>query len=114
MSKIIITTMFILAIGIIAVLIIYPVVYILISGEDTIFVKEKWIKYKKSDAKYLIYTDKGTFEISDSLTRWQWRSSDLYGCIENNKSYNIKYYGFRFGFLSDYKNIYYINGCKIL
>jgi len=91
----------------------YHLTYLTTTGEVIIDVKEKWIKYHYNDAKYLVSTDSGVYEISDSLTRWQWRSSDLYGCIQTNSSYHIKYYGFRFGLLSDYKKIYYIGGCEI-
>lgn len=55
---------------------------------------------------YLIFTDQGTFQVSDALfgtTRFN--SSDLYGRIQKGKTYRITYYGWRFGFTSSYPNI---------
>jgi len=91
----------------------YYFVYQFTSGSESISVSEKWVKYQDKDAKYLISTDKGVYQITDSLWRGQWRSSDIYGCLHSGNSYNIKYFGFRMGFFSDYRNIYFVEGCKI-
>lgn len=56
-------------------------------------------------SKYLVFTDKGTFENTDSLFYWKWNSSDLYGRIRKGETYKAHVYGFRVGFLSWYKNI---------
>jgi len=57
------------------------------------------------DCKYLVYTDKGTFRISDSLVIGRFKSSDTYGQIKRCHDYDLEVYGWRFGFTSSYPNI---------
>lgn len=54
---------------------------------------------------YLIFTDKETFKITDSVPYWRWNSSDVYGNIHVGKTYHLKVYGWRIHFLSMYRNI---------
>lgn len=95
-----------LIIVIVVLLITYPVAYAFTSGEETIIVKDKWVKYHGNDAKYLVSSEDGqVFEISDSIVRWRFDSSNLYADIDVGNSYDIKIQGWRFSLLSDYKNI---------
>lgn len=55
--------------------------------------------------KYLVYTDKTTYEIEDSWIFWRWDSSDVYGKIEVGKTYSATLQGYRVPFLSMYQNI---------
>ena len=70
--------------------------------------KEKWIKSSgDSKQKYLIGMQSGeVYEITDSIFKWQWRSSDIYNSIDANKCYDFTVFGWRIGFLSMYKVIY--------
>ena len=97
----------ILLIIVIAVLLItYPVSYAFTSGEETITIKDKWVKYHGNDAKYLVSSEDGqVFEITDSIIRWRFDSSNLYADIDVDNSYDISYQGWRFAIMSDYKNI---------
>ena len=97
----------ILLIIVIAVLLItYPVSYAFTSGEETITIKDKWVKYHGNDAKYLVSSEDGqVFEITDSIIRWRFDSSNLYADIDVGNSYDIETQGWRFAFMSDYKNI---------
>jgi hypothetical protein len=66
-------------------------------------------RYNKSD-KYLIFTklkdgSERVFENTDSWIEWKFDSSDVYGNIEDGKTYNFKTYGWRFPFMSWYENI---------
>lgn len=86
--------------------IVYNVAYAFASGTEEITVKEKWIKYKGDDAKYLVSSEDGqVFEVSDSWIKWRFDSSNLYANIDEGETYNIKTQGWRLAFLSDYKNI---------
>lgn len=58
-----------------------------------------------SDCKYLVYTDRGTYEISDSIIAFRWSSSDLYGTVRPCHRYDIESFGWRFGPSSMYPNI---------
>lgn len=56
-------------------------------------------------SKYLIYTDNGVYENTDTIWYWKWNSSDVYNNLEVGETYQTKVYGFRVPFLSWYKNI---------
>jgi len=85
---------------------IYKFAYAMTSGEESITVKEKWVKYHGDDAKYLVSsTDGEVFEITDSFFRWRFDSSDLYADLEPGMTCSIQTQGWRFPFFSDYKNI---------
>jgi len=84
----------------------YNVIYAFSSGHETITIKEKWVKYSGDDAKYLISSEDGqVFQITDSILKWRFDSSNLYAYLEQGETYNIDTQGWRFGFLSSYKNI---------
>ena len=55
--------------------------------------------------RYLVFTDAGTFELTDSLYLGRFNSSDTYGRIKDGQMYHISYYGWRFGCTSTYPNI---------
>lgn len=55
--------------------------------------------------RYLVYTDKGTFEDTDSTWYSKYNSSDVYGQIGAGKTYKAHVYGTRNTFLSWYPNI---------
>ena len=56
-------------------------------------------------AKYLVFTDKETFENTDCFIWFKFNSSDLQGKLERGKKYKAKVYGWRIPFLSVYRNI---------
>ena len=55
--------------------------------------------------KYLIFTDQGVFENTDTIWYFKFNSSDVYGSLHEGGTYKAEVYGFRFPFLSWYKNI---------
>ena len=61
----------------------------------TITVSDKAVKRYDDTDKYLIYTDKGTYEITDTIAYARFDSSDLYGKIQVNKTYNCVVCGWR-------------------
>lgn len=73
----------------------------------TTTVTDKGVKrHGKSNDKYLVYTDDGTYEITDSLFWPRFDSSDLYGYIEVGKTYEFTVAGYRVPLLTMYPNIY--------
>ncbi len=60
-------------------------------------------------SRYLIFTEKETFENTDSFWYFKFNSSDLYGRIETGKEYKILVSGIRIKFLSWYRNVIVIN-----
>lgn len=90
----------------IGLLIGYNVLYAITTGSETITIKEKWVKYHGEEAKYLISSTNGqVFQITDSIIKWRFDSSNLYADIEEGNRCKIKIQGWRFPILSDYKNI---------
>lgn len=79
------------------------------KAEATFTVKEKEriceSSTQGSNCRYLVYTDNGVYENTDSLWYWKWDSSDVYGSLDEGKTYKATVYGFRFPFMSWYKNI---------
>ena len=71
----------------------------------TVTVTDKGVKRYNSSDKYLIYTDKGTFEMTDTLVHWRYDTSDEYAKIEVGKTYAIVTYGLRIPFFSMFENI---------
>lgn len=67
---------------------------------------------KNGTCKYLIYTDKGTFENTDSLIKGKFNSSDMYGDINPGVKYDARVRGIRSGFFSMYPNIITIRNAK--
>ena len=74
-------------------------------------VTDKVVKNDDNDGKYLIYTvtDDGeplVLEITDSLYKWRFDSSDVYATIKKDRRYRFTICGNRIHFLSMYPNIY--------
>lgn len=55
--------------------------------------------------RYLVYTDRGTFENTDTIWFLKFDSSDLYGRIRDGEAYRFTVTGFRVPFMSWYQNI---------
>lgn len=82
------------------------IAYVAQSDEKTEFtVNEKVVKAGNKSSKYLLMTDNGVFENTDSITRWKWNSSDVYNDIKTGCKYEATVFGFRNNFLSMYQNV---------
>lgn len=78
------------------------------TNRDTItaqVVKTERVCASQEICKYLVFTDKGVFENTDSLLNFKWNSSDIYGELKAGETYTFNVYGWRVPFLSMYKNI---------
>lgn len=75
----------------------------------TFTVKEKLVKRSGSGSSssdaYMVFTDHGVLENTDSLWNWKWNSSDVWSGLEVGKTYTATTYGWRVQFLSWYPNI---------
>ena len=54
---------------------------------------------------YLVFTDRETFQNSDSLWYGKFDSSDMHGRLRIGQRYTFKVYGWRIPFFSAYRNI---------
>jgi ABC-type glycerol-3-phosphate transport system permease component len=55
--------------------------------------------------KYLVFTEGETLCISDSWVHWRFNSSDVYGSMKVGVKYTATLQGYRWPFLSTYRNI---------
>lgn len=58
-----------------------------------------------SDSKYLIYTDQGVFQDTDSWWYGKFNSSDVYNQLEAGTTHTCTVVGIRNGLMSWYENI---------
>ena len=73
--------------------------------EKIITVKEKWVKYHGSDAKYLFSDTEGNvYCITDEILLGKWDASNRYAKLEEGKTYKVKLYGWRIPIFSFYQN----------
>ena len=75
------------------------------SKEEGVCVKSKEISISDKNSKYLVFTNKEVFEITDTLIYGRFDSSDAYNKIDEGKCYDVELQGFRLPFLSMYRNI---------
>ena len=77
------------------------------SNADTniVKVKSKEAFKGKESSYYLVFSDKETFMVDDSITRMVFNSSDIYGGIDPGSCYTFKVFGYRSPFLSQYRRI---------
>lgn len=78
----------------------------LATKSEAIFTVNKMERIAEgSNSKYLVYTDKGVYENTDSLVLGKFNSSDLYNQMKEGSTYEAVVTGFRIPILSSYKNI---------
>ena len=101
-------------IGLVAIVAIIGIIGVNIAGyanketfTTTVTDKERIVKKSGEalDSYYLIYTENGTYKLEDELLYGNFRSSDWYGKIKVDSTYEFTTIGFRIGFLSEYPNI---------
>lgn len=81
--------------------------YTVYGSSDTITatVTGKDRSVSKDESKWIVMTDKMSFENTDSLFHAKFNSTDIQGQLVEGNTYEISYYGFRVPFLSIYPNI---------
>lgn len=89
----------------ISVLGVYPMARIASSDNVTAQVIGKEVKNSKESSKYLVFTEGETFEVTDSIIRMKFNSSDLYGAIPVGTDCVFEVDGWRVPVLSMYRNI---------
>jgi hypothetical protein len=84
------------------------------SRKVTTMINGTEVKRYNNKDKYLIFTDAGTFEDTDTWIRLKFNSSDVYGEAKKltGKQAEIKCYGWRSPFMSWYPNVITLNEVK--
>lgn len=73
--------------------------------EFTVNKTERVVYDGGQDSRYMVYTDKGVFENTDSLLNGKFNSADLYNQLKTGKKYECEAVGFRNGFFSWFENL---------
>lgn len=94
-----------LSVVVIAAMIVLTLVYSGSRFEETITITGKDVKNTSESSTYMVFTDKGTYCVKDSLLFWRWDSSDMYGSLHEGGTYEIEAVGWRVPILSMYPNI---------
>lgn len=68
-------------------------------------IEDKWVKRSGKSDIYLVQCDNEVYQITDLLFKGKFNSSDIYANLKVGKNYEITTTGYRFEFLSMYKNI---------
>ena len=55
--------------------------------------------------QYLVFTDQGTFKVTDTWSYGNFSSSDTYGRLKEGNTYTFDVAGFRLPLMSEYPNI---------
>lgn len=66
------------------------------------------VKPTGGESKYLIYTDDGVYENTDSWHYFKFDSSDIQAKVVNGQEYQVGAYGFRIPFMSKYPNVTFV------
>jgi len=82
------------------------------TKDVTATVTDKLVKNDNNSSTYLIFTDKGVFEDSDSMVNGKWNSSDMYSQIKKGQTYTFHVRGIRNHVLSWYPNILTVKPVK--
>ena len=101
----------VLLIGLLAIAFYRPVNKVCNTRDVIVRVTEKTVKNSDEGGKYLVFGEDEngsvhTFEITDSLLRFRFNSSDVYAAIKPGYKYKFTVGGSRVHFLSWYPNIY--------
>lgn len=106
-------TVFFVLIALIVISVITIKIYFKFNDTEIIAkVTDKVAKLDHGESKYLIFTDQGVFENTDTFLRFKFDSSDFYAKIEKEHRYKFTVIGIRFPFLSWYKNIIAVEEIK--
>lgn len=68
-------------------------------------IEDKWIKRNGKDDIYLVQCDNEVYQITDLMFKGKFDSSDIYANLKVGNTYKITTTGYRFEYLSMYKNI---------
>ena len=80
--------------------------YFTIETNEVIVSKtERVVDKNAGTASYLVFTDLGVYENTDSLLHWKWDSSDIHGKLIEGEKYRLTTYGYRIKLFSMYRNV---------
>ena len=84
-------------------------VTITVTGKERIVETSGSGENTSVSSKYLVFSDKETFENTDVLFLGKFDSSDIQGKLKVDSTYRVKVYGWRIPLFSTYRNIVEVN-----
>ena len=83
-----------------------------VLGKDSVTVSRGSGDTLQVDNEYRVYTDHGTFKVTDTLIYGKFTSADRYGRLQEGHTYTCKVAGWRFGLFSWFPNLINCNETK--
>lgn len=93
----------------VAFVVVRPAAYWMSERTEVVTINDKERINDADSSKYLVFTDRGVYEVTDSLLYFAFDSSDRYAEMVRGQSYTVTVAGWRFPFLSWYPNIVEVN-----
>jgi len=96
-----------IVVGAFIALVVLAITFFTSKHEEVITVsdKERVCSANTHDCKYLVFTENGTYENTDTLLAFKFNSSDIQGQLKPGETYTVDVWGFRQPILSWYPNI---------
>ena len=83
------------------------IVYQFTKFEKVITVQEKYTRYRSKSSNYnVVDTEGNIYQIGNLWFKFDYNRGDDYAKLREGKTYKVKGYGFRAGFLDSYQKIY--------
>jgi hypothetical protein len=98
-------------------LLLYVIVYAPINrltavNDVTITITDRERVVSGESSYYLVFTNEGEFEVTDTMFFWDFASSSRYNQLKPGLTCQVKTSGTRWAFMSRYPNIVEIYGCE--
>ena len=83
------------------------IVYQFTKFEKVITVQEKYTRYRSKSSNYnVVDTEGNIYQVDNLWFKLDYNRANDYAKIEEGKTYKVKGYGYRAGFIDTYKKIY--------
>lgn len=98
--------------ALVGVVVAYCFAYTSSEREVETFIESKERITQGETSRFIVFTDAGEFEVTDSLLYFDWRAATRYGALKQGKLCRFKVAGWRWGFASAYPNVVEVIGCE--
>jgi hypothetical protein len=85
---------------------IQTIVYHYTKFEKVITIREKYTRYRKGSNYNIVDTEGNIYQVDNLWFKLDYNRANDYAKIEEGKTYKVKGYGYRAGFIDAYKKIY--------
>ena len=82
------------------------IIYHYTKFEKVITIREKYTRYRKGSNYNIVDTEGNIYQVDNLWFKFDYNRANDYAKIEEGKTYKVKGYGYRAGFIDSYKKIY--------